>query len=34
MDIANTIATSVTCTASINCHSKKVRDSYILKAVL
>ena len=34
MDIAstkktNTIATNVTSTASINCHSKKVRDCYI-----
>ena len=26
----NTIATNVTSTASINCHSKKVRDWYIL----
>ena len=31
---ANTIATNVTSTASIGCHSKKVKDSYILHAVL
>ena len=30
----NTIATNVTSTASINCHIKKVRDCYILHAVL
>ena len=30
----NTIATNVTSTASINCHSKKVRDCYILHTVL
>ena len=29
-----TIATNVTSTASINCHSKKVRDCYILHTVL
>ena len=39
MDIAstkktNTVATNVTSTASINCHSKKVRDCYILHTVL
>ena len=38
MDIAstkktNTIATNVTSTASINCHSKKVRDCFILHTV-
>ena len=31
---ANTIATNVTGTASIICHSKKVRDCYILDTVL
>ena len=30
----NTIATNVLSTASINCHSKKVRDYYILRTVL
>ena len=30
----NTIATNVTITASINCHSKKVKDCYILHTVL
>ena len=30
----NTVATNVTSTASINCHSKKVRDNYILHTVL
>ena len=30
----NTIATNVTSTASINCHSKKVGDCYILHTVL
>ena len=30
----NTIATNVFSTASINCHSKKVRDYYILHTVL
>ena len=30
----NTIATNVLSTASINCHSKKVRDCYILHKVL
>ena len=30
----NTIATNVTSTASINCHSIKVRESYILHTVL
>ena len=30
----NTIATKVLSTASINCHSKKVRDYYILHTVL
>ena len=30
----NTIATNVTSTASINCHSKKERDCYILHTVL
>ena len=39
MDIASTkmsktIATNVTSNASINCHSKKVRDCYILHKVL
>ena len=29
----NTIATNVTSTASINCHSKKVRDCYVLHTV-
>ena len=30
----NTIATNVMSTPSINCHSKKVNDCYILHAVL
>ena len=30
----NTITTNVTTTALINCHSKKVRDCYILRTVL
>ena len=30
----NTIATNVTSTVSINCHTKKVRDCYILHTVL
>ena len=30
----NTIATNVTNTAFINCHSKKNRDCYIIHAVL
>ena len=30
----NTIATNAMSTASINCHSKKVRDYYILHTVL
>ena len=30
----NTVATNVTSTASINYHSKKVRDCYILHIVL
>ena len=30
----NTMATNVTTTASINCHSKKVRYCYILRTVL
>ena len=30
----NTITTNVTNTASINCHSKKVRDWYILHTIL
>ena len=30
----NTITTNVTSTVSINCHSKKVRDCYILHTVL
>ena len=37
MDIASTkktIATNVTSTASINCHSIKVRDCYILHTLL
>ena len=37
MDIVSTkvtIATNVTSTASINCHSIKVRDCYILQTVL
>ena len=39
MDIVSTkktndIATNVTSTASTNCHSKKVRDCYILHIVL
>ena len=39
MDIAstkmtNTIATNVTRTASVNCHSKRVKDCYILHTVL
>ena len=29
----NTITTSITGTASINCHSKKLRASYILNTV-
>ena len=32
--MTNTITTNVTSTASINCHSKKVRDCYILHTVL
>ena len=32
--MTNTVATNVTSTASINCHSKKVRDCYILHTVL
>ena len=31
--MTNTIAKNVTSTASINCHSKKVRDCYILHTV-
>ena len=31
--ITNIIATNATSTASINCHSKKLRDSYILHTV-
>ena len=39
MDIVSTkeadpVVTNVTSTASINCHSKKVRDCYILHTVL
>ena len=30
----NTITTNVTTAALINCHSKKVRDCYILRTVL
>ena len=30
----NTIEANVTSTASINCHSKKVRDCYVLHTVL
>ena len=30
----NTIGTNVISTASVNCHSKKVRDCYVLHAVL
>ena len=33
-NMANTIATNVTSTVSINCHSKKVRGWYILLIVL
>ena len=32
--MTNTIAANVTSTALINCHSKKVRDCYILHTVL
>ena len=32
--MTNTITTNVTSTASINCHSKKARDCYILHTVL
>ena len=32
--MTNTIATNVTSTASINCHSKKLRVYYILYAIL
>ena len=32
--MTNTIATNVTSSASINCHSKKVMDCYILHTVL
>ena len=32
--MTNTIATNVTSTASINCHSKKVRDWYLLDTLL
>ena len=31
---ANTIASNVTSTSSINRHSKKVKDSYVLHTVL
>ena len=31
--MTNTIATNATSTTSINCHSKKVRDCYILHTV-
>ena len=30
----NTVATNVTSTVSLNCHSKKLRDCYILYIVL
>ena len=30
----NAMATSVTSTASISCHSKKIRDCYVLHTVL
>ena len=32
--MTNTIAANVTSTASINCHSKKGRDCYILSTVV
>ena len=32
--MTNTIATTVTSSASINCHSKNVKDCYILHIVL
>ena len=32
--ITNTIATNVTSATSINCHSKKVRDCYIVSIVV
>ena len=32
--MANTIATNIVSTASLNCHSKKVRDCFILHTVL
>ena len=32
--MTNTIATNVTSSASINCHSKNVKDCYILHIVL
>ena len=32
--MTNTIATNITRTASINCHSKKVRDYNIFRRVL
>ena len=32
--MTNTIETNVTSTASINCHSKRVSDCYILHTVL
>ena len=32
--MTNTIARDITSTASINCHSKKVKDCYILHTVL
>ena len=32
--MTNTIATNVTSTASINCHSEKVRDWYLLDTLL
>ena len=32
--MTNTIATNIVSTASLNCHSKKVRDCFILHTVL
>ena len=32
--MTNTLATNVASTASINCHSKNVKDCYILRTVL
>ena len=33
-NVASAIATNVTCTASINCHSKKARDCFIFHTII